>query len=134
MTTFSIQYNIIIGKTDHPSTSTPNTGTRFDNTNAMTDGRLDTRWSSAGPHLTREDDRLVQVRPMLDSVGDWSAYLALDPEEAETAALRRHSRTGRPLGSPEFLALIEDRLGRFLRKRKPGPKHVVKGELSIVSP
>jgi len=59
---------------------------------------------------------------MLGYVGDWSAYLASDVHEQEAALFRRHARTGRPLGSADFIAGLETRLGRFLRKRKPGPK------------
>ena len=42
--------------------------------------------------------------------------------EEEAAALRRHERTGRPLGAPHFIEALEKRLGRPLGKRKPGPK------------
>jgi len=80
------------------------------------------RWSSARAHLDGRDDLLVQVQPMLDFVGDWAAYLAMDVDEAELAAMRRHERTGRPLGTPSFIDRLEQQLGRYLRKRKPGPK------------
>jgi putative transposase len=36
--------------------------------------------------------------------------------------LHRHARTGRPLGSEDFIKSIEARLGRVLRPQKPGPK------------
>jgi putative transposase len=64
----------------------------------------------------------VTVRPLLSRVDDWRAYLAegLRPEEA--TLLRRHERTGRPLGSAAFLRRLETRLGRTLRKKPPGPK------------
>ena len=79
-------------------------------------------WSSARAHLTGRDDALVQIEPMLSMVGDWASYLALDVDEAELAALRRHEHTGRPLGDPSFIERLENQLGRFRRKRKPGPK------------
>ena len=82
----------------------------------------DYRWSSARAHLEARNDMLVQVEPMLSYIGDWAAYLALAVDEAEAAALRRHQRTGRPLGSRDFIARLEATLARFLRKRKPGPK------------
>jgi len=59
---------------------------------------------------------------MIDSIGDWEAYLALDIEEEQLRLLRQHGRTGRPLGSTPFILQLEETLGRFLRKRKPGPK------------
>jgi len=40
----------------------------------------------------------------------------------KTAVIRRHERTGRPLGDAGFIARLESQLGRFLRKCKPGPK------------
>ena len=79
-------------------------------------------WSSARAHLTGRDDALVQVEPMLSMVGDWASYLAVDVDEGESAALRRHEHTGRPLGDPNFIQRLENQLGRFLRKRKPARK------------
>jgi putative transposase len=78
------------------------------------------RWSSARAHLEGKDDALVKVEPMLREIDDWSGYLTLDVDEAELAALRLHQRTGRPLGSPGFIAGLEDAMGRLLRRRKPG--------------
>ncbi|HEO72478.1 MAG TPA: hypothetical protein ENN80_14560 [Candidatus Hydrogenedentes bacterium] len=79
-------------------------------------------WSSAQAHMTGRDDALVHVEPMLSRVEDWEAYLARDVGEAESTALRRHERTGRPLGNQDFIERLDNQLGRFLRKRKPGPK------------
>ena len=79
-------------------------------------------WSSARAHLSGEDDRLVRVAPLLDAVGDWRAFLAGGLDEADLAAIRKHERTGRPLGSDAFLARLERKLGRPLRRGKPGPK------------
>ena len=70
-------------------------------------------WSSARAHLARRDDRLVKVAPMLDRVQDWSAYLR--EEAAETEALRRHARSGRPLGDDAFVDDVERIAGRPLR-------------------
>ena len=80
------------------------------------------RWSSAAAHVLGKDDRLVRVAPLLKRVTDWRAYLAegLDSEQVEL--LRCHERTGRPLGSADFLGRLEKALGRLLRKQRPGPK------------
>jgi putative transposase len=80
------------------------------------------RWSSARAHLEGRDDSLVRVHPMADQIGDWAGYLALGAEEQEAAQLRLHERTGRPLGDATFVETLENQLGRFLRRRKPGPK------------
>jgi len=48
-----------------------------------------------------------------------------DPDglrEAEHEAIRAGERTGRPLGSPAFVARLEKRLKRPLARQKPGPK------------
>jgi putative transposase len=42
--------------------------------------------------------------------------------EAALAAIRKHERTGRPLGSEPFLTGLEARLGRQLKRSPPGPK------------
>ena len=83
----------------------------------------DWAWSSARAHLTGAPDPLISdVHEMIAYVGDWRQYLALDIEEAELLRLRRHTRTGRPLGSDAFIDRVETLLGRLVRKRKPGPK------------
>ena len=79
-------------------------------------------WSSARAHLAGRDDGLVEVAPLLERVPDWSAFLAEAPEDAQLETIRRHGRTGRPLGSPHFLARLETRLGRRLRPAKRGRK------------
>lgn len=80
------------------------------------------RWSSAAAHVDGREDGLVRVGPLLERVKDWRAFLteALEADEAE--ALRRHERTGRPLGKPAFLDRIEETLGRIVRPAKRGRK------------
>jgi len=80
------------------------------------------RWSSAKAHVEGADDVLVKVKPMLDRVGDWKAFVRVREDEDERDTIRRHERTGRPLGSEKFLAKLERLAGRVLRRRKPGPK------------
>lgn len=78
-------------------------------------------WSSAAAHTQGKDDRLVKVQPMLERVADWHEYLDRESDAAELKALRRHNRTGRPLGDNEFIARLEQATGRDLRPHKPGP-------------
>ncbi len=81
----------------------------------------DYRWSSARAHLSGEDDGLTRVEPMSSMVGDWRGYLSLSsPEELDK--LKRHERTGRPLGGDDFVAALERDLDRTLRPQKPGPR------------
>ena len=82
----------------------------------------DYAWSSARAHLAGRDDRLVKAGPLLDMVGDWSAFLAGGLGEEEGNVLRKHERSGRPLGGAGFVERLETELGRLLKKGKPGPK------------
>jgi putative transposase len=89
----------------------------------LADAPDDWPWSSARAHLSGEPDPLTDnVQEMADYIGDWHRYLALDVEETERLRFRKHSRTGRPLGGEAFLHRLEERLGRIVAKRKPGPK------------
>ncbi len=81
----------------------------------------DYAWSSARAHLAAKNDCLVNVTPLLAMVGDWRAFLTLSPVE-ELERMRRHERSGRPLGTEDFVAGLEERFDRILRPRKPGPK------------
>lgn len=79
-------------------------------------------WSSARAHLAGRDGGALSVGPLLEAVGDWRAFLDGGLDEEALEALRRHERTGRPLGSTAFVERLEGMLGRPLGKGKPGPK------------
>ena len=80
------------------------------------------RWSSAAAHLKGKDDSLVQVKPLLELVGNWKGLLQCEIEETFVKQFESHERTGRPLGGDGFVRRLERRLGRLLRRQKPGPK------------
>jgi putative transposase len=80
------------------------------------------RWSSAAAHVRARDDALVRVAPLLKLAPPWRGFLARPIPEEDIKLLRSHEHTGRPLGDEEFLATLEQRLGRILRRQKPGPK------------
>lgn len=84
----------------------------------------DWAFSSAGAHLKGRDDSLVKVAPLLDLAPDWRNFIADNAPETdeETGKINLHVSTGRPLGDAAFVAALENRLGRSLAKRKPGPK------------
>ena len=79
-------------------------------------------WSSAAAHVAGEDDGLSTVAPLRALVGNGTDCLAMGAPEDEVTALRRHERTGRLLGREPFVAAVEGKLGRTLRRGKPGPK------------
>lgn len=79
-------------------------------------------WSSARAHLAGKDDRLVKVAPLLEIAGDWKLFLAGTAEDTRLHDIRKHERTGRPLGSETFIEHLESALDRSLKRGKPGPK------------
>jgi putative transposase len=78
-------------------------------------------WSSDKAHLAGEDDLLVKASPLPAMIGNWRDFLTLSDED-KLKMLKRHERTGRPLGSDGFVYRLEDELVRPLRRQKPGPK------------
>jgi putative transposase len=84
-------------------------------------------WSSAAAHIKGRDDQLVKVSPLRNIVRNWRAFLAEGVSVGDMEKLRRHERTGRPLGNDGFIVKLEKTLKRRLQKQKPGPK-LNKGE------
>lgn len=78
-------------------------------------------YSSARAHLGHTADPLVLVKPMALRIGDWEQYLESSGNEDMLQMLRKHSNTGRPLGSDGFVRRLERAVGRRLRPCKPGP-------------
>lgn len=61
-------------------------------------------WSSTRALCSGVDDRVVVVAPALERVGDFSAFLDEEFDEALTySALRRAESVGRPVGSAQWL-------------------------------
>ena len=79
-------------------------------------------WSSAHAHLESTDDSLVTVKPMLERITDWTTYLASTNQDDQIESIHRHNRSGRPLGSAEFIQTLEQQTGKFLTPKRPGPK------------
>src|SRR5262245_4311851 len=79
-------------------------------------------WSSAAAHVRGRADAPVRVAPRAKLAPNWRGFLARVIREEDSKALRAHERTGRPLGEEEFVARLEQDLGRILRRQKPGPK------------
>ncbi|MDH4209327.1 MAG: hypothetical protein OEV76_10665 [Anaerolineae bacterium] len=74
--------------------------------------------------MAGQDDGLVSVGPLLDMVGQgrWEGFLGEQVPAEHWELLRRHERTGRPLGDEGFLAHLELAFSRELRPQKRGPK------------
>jgi putative transposase len=54
-------------------------------------------------------------------ISNWQEFLDSKDEQGEFDLVRRHERTGRPLGGEGFIESLETRLGRNLGRHKPGP-------------
>lgn len=79
------------------------------------------RWSSARAHVEGKEDRLVEIAPLIELVGNWRDYLRLS-DESEIQSLHLHEKTGRPLGGATFIKALENQLERLLSPQKRGPK------------
>ncbi len=80
-------------------------------------------WSSTGPHVKGKDGILVKTKPLQEIVNKpWKKFLDFDVQEQEIGLLRKHERTGRPLGVDSFIEKMELLLDRKLKPQKPGPK------------
>ena len=77
-------------------------------------------WSSAGAHIRGTDDGFATVAPLLQLVDNWRSFLAGGLPDDEYENLRKHERTGRPLGNKRFVDLLESKLGKMLAPQKGG--------------
>jgi len=78
-------------------------------------------------HLNGKDDILVKT----DAVsrifgGSFRKILTMDIDECEMETLRKHERTGWPLGDVNFIEKMEVLLDRKLKPQKSGPKKKIK--------
>jgi putative transposase len=83
----------------------------------------DFRWSSARAHATDHEDGFVQMAAWREfyTAARWRETLRLGvDDEILRERLRSATRTGRPLGSEEFLEEIECNTSRALRPRQVG--------------
>jgi putative transposase len=72
--------------------------------------------------LRGRDDGLAKAKPLLDLVDKGQGLVEDDSLDGRADELRRHERTGRPLGAERCTRRLEKKLARVLRPQKPGPK------------
>lgn len=77
-------------------------------------------WSSARAHIYGIKDEVLSPLPLSLQVKDWRSYLRSSESEEEIMAFRENARSGKPLGSDEFICKLELMLGRKIRRRPPG--------------
>ena len=66
------------------------------------------------------DRLLADNRDFIEEPGEWRTFLDREPPMPD--GFRKHFRTGRPLGSAEFLRQMERLTGRVLQAQPPGRK------------
>ena len=79
------------------------------------------KWSSAHFHVERSHNILLKSSTLYDQINDWRQFLSVDGNE-NFNTLRTHTRTGRPLGSENFIKQAETKLSRSLLPGKAGRK------------
>jgi putative transposase len=77
-------------------------------------------WSSARAHVLKHKDDLLEDFYLLHDIEDWAAYLSVRVSEEDYRLFQQHERTGRPLGSEEFIRKLEQITGRVLIEQKAG--------------
>jgi putative transposase len=80
------------------------------------------KWSSATAHCGASPDPMLEMDRWRKrwTVAEWREFLDVSASEAEVSVLRHSTHTGRPLGSPGFVATLEERTRRPLAPRKGG--------------
>jgi putative transposase len=83
-------------------------------------------WSSARSHVHGFSDPVLSRSFLTEEIRDWAVFLQEGGDGRFGQVASQHGSTGRPLGSDRFLAGLEQQTGRYLRRRRPGPKLKVK--------
>jgi len=88
-------------------------------------------WSSAAAHCgAAEPSACLQMDTWAKrwSIAAWRQFLAETPAESELASVRQCTHTGRPLGTPEFVASLEQVMGCPLAPQKSGRRGKIVGD------
>ncbi len=81
----------------------------------------DYAWSSARSHIFGREDPILADFHLTQRISDWASFLRKEVP-SENDELRKHFRTGRPLGDDAFIRKLEALTERIIAKKKPGPK------------
>jgi putative transposase len=80
-------------------------------------------WSSAAAHCGLRDDPLLSGDcPLVGQIENWSDWLRIDLDEEIREQFHRHTASGRPWGSKDFMMKIGKQIGRDLLPKKRGPR------------
>jgi putative transposase len=93
--------------------------------NHGTDSTSSRTWNpaSCNPAEKQTPADFVKTKPLLEIANkSWKMFLSSESQERDIELLRKHERTGRPLGGDSFIEKLELLLDRNLKPQKPGPK------------
>jgi putative transposase len=79
-------------------------------------------WSSARGSLGLKSDSLLDESEVRRLIPDWSSFLHENSSEDEIVSIRSQTQIGRPTGNDNFIDDIEQKTGRRVRRRNPGPR------------
>jgi len=88
------------------------------------------RWSSARAHILGQADSLLAPESWLaeDERNSYAAFASIQDDDADNA-VRQATRSGRLLGSKDFVDLLERQTNQVLQPRRAGrPRKVVKAD------
>lgn len=77
-------------------------------------------WSSARAHVLGVMDPVLTNHYLTEQIVNWAEFLRSADDDRWGETLARQASVGRPLGSAAFLADLEQRTGRRLRRGRPG--------------
>jgi putative transposase len=86
------------------------------------------QWSSAAAHCNPgASDKMLETQRWQQrwTAAEWMQYLAARESSTDVSALRQCTHTGRPLGTTEFVARLEQETLRPLAARKGGRRKKV---------
>jgi putative transposase len=89
----------------------------------MVSAAAEWRWSSAQAHCAPDVfPTMLEMERWRErwTVAEWNDFLAAEESSTEVLALRQNTHTGRPLGTAEFVAQLEQATLRPLAPRKGG--------------
>jgi len=79
-------------------------------------------YSSAKAHISKKNDPLLESFYLCREITNWRKYLIAPDDDERIRIFHECILTGRPLGEEKFIQTLEAKVGRILRKIKPGPK------------
>ncbi|PLX68171.1 MAG: transposase [Denitrovibrio sp.] len=90
----------------------------------LVENAWDYEWSSSKYFVgNSKTDPLVNNHSFLGEVMNWREFLSKDDDDS---LIISNTKTGRPCGDENFINMIETKLDRDIKKKKPGPKRLIK--------